>query len=76
LIKQGVPKTYQNKAQAIRIAWRIVKVWVAAQLAFQETEMVKMEQVFFSYMITEDGRSLYQAMADSLFQITSGEPSK
>ena len=76
LIKQGVPKTYQNKAQAVRVAWRIIKTWVAAQLAFQETEMVKMEQVFLSYMITGDGRTLYQAMVDHHFQIKEGESSK
>ncbi len=72
LIKQGVPKTYQNKAQAVRVAWRIIKVWAAAQLAFQETEMVKMEQVFLGYMVTKSGQTLYEAMVDHHFQITEG----
>lgn len=74
LIRQNVPRVYQNKKQAIRVAWRIVKTWVAAQLAFQETEMVKMEQVFLPYMVTRDGQTLYQAMVDHHFQITTGAP--
>lgn len=73
LTKQNVPKVYQNKAQAIRVAWRIVKTWVAAQLAFQETEMVNMEQVFLGYMINRSGKSLYEAMVDQNFQITQGK---
>ena len=35
--------------QSERVAWRIVKDWLAAQLALLETEMVEMEQVFFGY---------------------------
>lgn len=73
LIRQNVEKKYQNKAQAIRVAWRIVKAWVAAQLAFQETEMVKMEQVFLPYLVTKDGRTLYEAMVDHNFQLTTGD---
>ncbi|MBA7703995.1 hypothetical protein ES703_112792 [subsurface metagenome] len=53
LEKQGVPPRYANYPQAVRIAWRIVKDWVRAQMAILETEMVKMEQVFLPYMITQ-----------------------
>lgn len=64
-----VPKRYITRAQAVRVAWRIVKDWVAAQMAILETEMVKMEQIFLPYVITESGRTLYEAMIDRHFQL-------
>ena len=64
-----VPKRCLTHAQAVRVAWRIVKAWVQAQMAILETEMVKMEQIFLPYVITESGRTLYEVMVDSRFQI-------
>ncbi len=71
-----VPKRYLNHAQAVRIAWRIVKDWIEAQMAILETEMVKMEQIFLPYVITRGGRTLYEAMSDRHFQLGSGEGGK
>ncbi len=71
-----VPKRYLNHAQAVRIAWRIVKDWIEAQMAILETEMVKMEQIFLPYVITQGGRTLYEAMSDRHFQLGPGEGGK
>jgi len=71
-----VPRRYLSKAQAGRVAWRIVKDWVAAQMAILETEMVKMEQIFLPYVITKGGRTLYEAMIDRHFQLGPGEGDK
>lgn len=68
-----VPRRYVNRAQAVRVAWRIVKDWVEAQMAILETEMVKMEQIFLPYVITKGGKTLYEAMVDTHFQLPSGE---
>lgn len=68
-----VPRSFVNHPQAVRIAWRIVKDWVEAQMAILETEMVRMEQVFLPYMMSGDGRTLYEVMAESKFQITEGK---
>lgn len=46
------------KRQAIRTAWRIIKDWVAAQLALVEVSMVTVPQVFLPYAIMKDGRTL------------------
>lgn len=51
-----------RRQQAERTAWRIVKEWIAAQMALIETEMVVMEEVFLPYMLTDDQTTLYQAM--------------
>ena len=68
-----VPRRYLTHAQAVRVAWRIVKDWVAAQMAILETEMVKMEQIFLPYVITDSGKTLYEAMIDRHFQLGPGQ---
>ncbi|MBA7633064.1 hypothetical protein ES703_40621 [subsurface metagenome] len=67
-----VPRRYLTHAQAVRVAWRIVKDWVAAQMAILETEMVRMEQIFLPYVITQSGRTLYETMVDRHFQLGPG----
>lgn len=37
-----------SREQAARVAWRIVKDWLSSQLAILETEMVDVQQVFFT----------------------------
>lgn len=72
LDRQGVPNHLKTREQVVKIAWRIVKDWVRAQLALLETEMVKMEQIFLPYMITKDDKTLYEAMVDKQFYLTEG----
>lgn len=60
-----VPRRYVNKPQAVRVAWRILKDWVEAQMAILETEMVKMEQIFLPYIMGRDGRTLYEVAVSS-----------
>ncbi len=68
-----VPRSYITRAQATRVAWRIVKDWVSAQMAILETEMVRMEEIFLPYVITQSGRTLYEAMIDRHFLAESGD---
>ena len=51
-----------SQEQAERVAWRIVKDWLAAQLAILETEMVDVQQVFLPYFADRTGRTLYEHM--------------
>jgi len=67
-----VPRRYLTHAQAVRVAWRIVKDWVAAQMAILETEMVRMEQIFLSYVITQDGQTLFEKLEQKGFQLPPG----
>jgi len=64
-----VPRRYLTHAQAVRVAWRIVKDWTLAQMAILETEMVRMEQIFLPYVITDSGKTLYEAMIHRHFQL-------
>jgi len=59
---------------AARVAWRILKDWVRAQMAILETEMVSIEQVFLPYMeVGGQGKTLYEVMLDHHLQLPIGE---
>jgi hypothetical protein len=59
---------------ASRVAWRILKDWVRAQMAILETEMVSVDQVFLPYMqVGEHGKTLYEVMRDHHLQLPRGE---
>lgn len=60
LKKQNVPKKLQTKEQAIRVSWRILKVWIEAQMAIIDSEMVTPAEVFLPYAITKSGKTVYQ----------------
>lgn len=51
--------------QATKVAWRILKDWVDAQIAILETEMVNIDEVFFPYIINKEGQTLYQAFENN-----------
>lgn len=55
-----VPRSMITDEQAIRVSWRILKVWIEAQLAIVESEMVDMAEVFLPYAITKSGSTLYK----------------
>jgi hypothetical protein len=68
-----IPYRFVNREQAVRIAWRIVKDWVAAQMAILETEMVKMEEIFLPYMVMATGKTLYETIEGKKFYLGQGE---
>lgn len=49
-----------DREQAERVAWRIVKDWVEAQMAILESEMVQMDEIFLPYMVNNSGQTLFQ----------------
>lgn len=72
LKRQRVSPKYQTPEHALRVAWRITKDWVEAQLAIIETQMVTTAQVFLPYAITRDGSTVYEYIANNT-QILLGE---
>jgi hypothetical protein len=58
------PARYCTPEQAERVAWRIVKDWLEAQLAIIDTEMVAFDEVMLPYMHVGEGNStVYQMYA-------------
>ena len=62
-----------RRQQAVRVAWRIVKDWVEAQMALLATGMVELEEIFLPYMLSGD-RTLYQVLTERGFRaLPSGD---
>jgi hypothetical protein len=73
LTKQRVRVTVSDEL-ATRVAWRILKDWIRAQMAILDTEMVTIDQVFLPYMEAgEQGKTLYEVMLDHRFQLPEGK---
>lgn len=60
-----VPRNKATAEQALRVAWRITKDWVEAQMAMVETQMVTTQQVFLPYMVNALGTTVYEAFAEN-----------
>jgi hypothetical protein len=68
-VRSRVPKD-----MATRVAWRILRDWVRAQMAILETEMVTIDQIFLPYMEAgEGGKTLYEVMLDHHLQLPEGK---
>jgi hypothetical protein len=64
---------YRSSEQAQRVAWRIVKDWVEAQLALIRTEMVTLDQVMLPYMKAgAKGETVYELYRNQQLSLPSG----
>lgn len=72
---QRVAPRLRSKDQAERVAWRIAKDWLEAQLAIVESQMVAFDQVMLPYMHLDGEHTVYQAYVDreSALALTTGE---
>lgn len=60
LNKSKVPPKYRTDAQAVRVAWRILKDWVEAQMAIIEAGLATTGEVFMPYAVMSNGQTMYQ----------------
>lgn len=59
---------YEDKAR--RVAWRQVLRWIQAQLAFVDSEMVSVQEVFFQYaQIDKQGSTVFEHFQRKGFQL-------
>lgn len=61
-----------DRAQAERVAWRIIKDWVEAQMAILEAEMVSMEEIFFPYMLQGE-QTFFKAYQEQQARLMDGK---
>jgi hypothetical protein len=64
-LRHGARGKYSTVAQARRVAWRVVKDWLEAQLALITAGQARLEQVMLPYLRVDDERSLYDAWSSS-----------
>jgi hypothetical protein len=67
LVRQKITPKLRTREQAARVAWRIVKDWLEAQLALVSAELADLEQVFLPYAQDETGATLYEVLRDRQF---------
>lgn len=65
-------KVNADLKQAEMTAWRNVRDWVFAQMAFIEASDVPVDQVFLPYLTDKTGRSLYDVYASGQLQLGAG----
>jgi hypothetical protein len=58
-----------ERSQARRVAWRILRDWVRAQMAIIDTEMVNIDEVFMPYIALSSKRTFYQALQDGTLKL-------
>ena len=67
-----VPTRLRTHKQASRVAWRIIKDWIEAQIAIIDAGQAELMQVFLPYAQNNNGATVYEAIRDSGFkQITN-----
>jgi len=61
-----VERRYTTMQHATRVAWRIIKDWIEAQLAIVEAGMVDMAEVFMPYQLMANNQTMYEVMQHKL----------
>lgn len=52
-------KKQSDREHSERVAWRILKDWIEAQMAILESEMVQFDQIFLPYIVRKSGQTIY-----------------
>lgn len=71
VLKKDPKLSWKTKeaAQAKRVAWRIVKNWVEAQLAIIESGQADMAEVFLPYAVITNGDTFYERFSHNPQQL-------
>jgi hypothetical protein len=64
---KAVPYRLRGRDQATRVAWRIVKDWLEAQLAMIRAGLVTLDQIFLPFAQDNQGVTLYERMREQRF---------
>lgn len=66
MLKMKIASRFQNRDQAKRTAWRILKAWVEAQMALIECGQAEVAEIFLPYMIVGiSGQTLFQRFQEN-----------
>lgn len=67
--------TLHSQAQAERVAWRVARSWLEAQLAMIQIGLASIDQIMLPYLHVAPEKTLYAAYQDQqdVLQLTAGE---
>lgn len=69
----NVDKRHATSTHAHRVAWRIVKNWIEAQLAIVESGMTAIPEVFMPYQLVANGdQTMYEVLQQRLLTGPAG----
>jgi hypothetical protein len=73
-LKKSTPHSsiWRDRQQCERIAWRIVKDWVEAQMALVEANQAEMGEVFLPYAIHVGGETFFQRFKNQQLALGDG----
>ncbi len=72
--KQGKDLYFEPRWQkSEKIAWRICKTWLEAQMTLVNLEQAKIQEVFLPYLVVGENKTLYEHMEQAQFMLPSGE---
>lgn len=60
LLKHSAAPRYSTREHAERVAWRIAKDWLEAQIALVRADMASLPQVMLPYRHTDSGDTVWQ----------------
>lgn len=68
-------KRYEQsrQEQSEKIAWRVCKLWLEAQITHINLDQAKPQEVFLPYLVMPDNKTLYEVMEQSQFSLPSGK---
>jgi hypothetical protein len=61
----SIPARYASREQAERVAWRVLKDWLEAQLALIEAGVADMAEVMLPYLHVAPGLTLYRVYLEN-----------
>ena len=60
-LKSGSKAERTSRAQAERVAWRVMKTWLEAQLALVAAQMIDIDQALLAFLqVGQSGETLYE----------------
>ena len=71
--KRNKSNVKATREQAERVAWRILKDWIEAQMALLDIEMVRFEEIFLPYIEIDNGQTVFQRLEEQQFLLEYSE---
>lgn len=65
-------RVYRDESHSARVAWRIIKDWIDAQMAIIAAQMAELPQVFLPYAQTNNGQTFYERIKADNFKMLTG----
>ena len=74
LVRDQAPAKFRNLSHARRVAWRIIRDWVEAQIAIVDAGQAVMAEVFLPYAVAQSGKTLYQEIEAGRIKLLGEKP--